>query len=172
MHDAGSVPDTKFVLCGRGKVFLFVPRQQETGHCMHRLISTLSTLFDIMNNLQVCADCHTVIKIIANIMGEQLLEWIPVASIVLRVLFCSCNWTKNLVFQWLNQDYSCVSCLLTLIQGNVQNALAVKPFIIYGVHRKQPKGPAKTLHFDLIFSTMMHVDDFISEQSTNGDSYW
>lgn len=36
------------------------------------VISTLSTLYDIMNDLQVCADCHTVIKIIANIMGEQL----------------------------------------------------------------------------------------------------
>ncbi len=161
MHDAGGVPDTKFVLCGRRKVFLFVPRQQETGHCMHRVISTLSTPDDIMNNLQVCADCHTVIKIIANIMGKQLQEWIPVASIVLRVLLCSCKRTENLFFQWLNQDSSFVSCLLIPIQDNVQNALAVKTFIMYGMQRKQPKGPAKALHFDLIISTMMHVDDYL-----------
>ncbi len=76
MHDAGYVPDTKFVLHNveeEEKMFRLCHHSEKQAIAYGLISSDPGTPFRITKNLQVCGDCHTSMKFISKLVGRAII---------------------------------------------------------------------------------------------------
>ncbi len=75
MHDAGYVPDTKFVLHDvkeEEKLFQLCHHSEKLAVAFGLINTPPGTPLCITKNLRVCRDCHTSIKFISKIVGRAI----------------------------------------------------------------------------------------------------
>jgi hypothetical protein len=75
MHDAGYVPDTKFVLHDveeEEKLFHLFHHSEKLAIAFGLINTPPGTPLCITKNLRVCSDCHTSIKFISKIVGRAI----------------------------------------------------------------------------------------------------
>jgi hypothetical protein len=76
MHDAGYVPDTKFVLHvmeEEEKMFHLCHRSEKLAIAFGLINTAPGTPLRIIKNLRVCSDCHTLTKFISKIVGRTVM---------------------------------------------------------------------------------------------------
>ncbi len=76
MHDAGYVPDTKFVLHDMEEeenVFHLCHQSEKLAIAFGLMSTDPGTPLRIVKNLQVCEDCHTSTKFISKIVKRKII---------------------------------------------------------------------------------------------------
>jgi hypothetical protein len=78
MHDAGYVPDTKFVLHDveeEEKMFHLCHHSEKQAIAYGLISSDPGAPLRITKNLWVCGHCHTSIKFISKLVGRAIIVW-------------------------------------------------------------------------------------------------